>query len=172
VSLRGNTDQVTQASHSELQDRLAVAGIEVLETRLTHLAYAAEIAQAMLRGQEAQAVVAARRTIVAGAVGLGDMALREISAQGVVELDEEREAAMVSNLGSSRAATADRPRSSTPGRSSASGAKLHLGRSCGMGGRRVRESAGRCIRPGGARVTSETPDHPSRAPGVGLEPTT
>jgi regulator of protease activity HflC (stomatin/prohibitin superfamily) len=98
VSLRGNTDEITQALHTELQARLAAAGIEVLETRLTHLAYAPEIAQAMLRRQEAQAVVAARRTIVAGAVGLVDMALREISAQGVVQLDEERKAAMVSNL--------------------------------------------------------------------------
>jgi regulator of protease activity HflC (stomatin/prohibitin superfamily) len=98
VSLRGNTDEITRALHEELQDRLTVAGIEVLEARLTHLAYAAEIAQAMLRRQEAQAVVAARRTIVSGAVGLVDMALREISAQGVVELDEERKAAMVSNL--------------------------------------------------------------------------
>jgi regulator of protease activity HflC (stomatin/prohibitin superfamily) len=98
VSLRGNTDEISRTLHTELQARLAVAGIEVLETRLTHLAYAAEIAQAMLRRQEAQAVVAARRTIVAGAVGLVDMALREISAQGVVELDEERKAAMVSNL--------------------------------------------------------------------------
>lgn len=98
VSLRGNTDEISRTLHAELQDRLAVAGIEVLETRLTHLAYAAEIAQAMLRRQEAQAVVAARRTIVAGAVGLVDMALREISAQGVVHLDEERKAAMVSNL--------------------------------------------------------------------------
>jgi regulator of protease activity HflC (stomatin/prohibitin superfamily) len=98
VSLRGNTDEVTQALHTELQDRLAAAGIEVLETRLTHLAYAPEIAQAMLRRQEARAVVAARRTIVSGAVGLVDMALREISAQGVVELDEQRKAAMVSNL--------------------------------------------------------------------------
>ncbi|MEA2383929.1 MAG: hypothetical protein QOH72_3900 [Solirubrobacteraceae bacterium] len=98
VSLRGNTDEVTQALHAELQDRLSAAGIEVLETRLTHLAYAAEIARAMLRRQEAQAIVAARRTKVAGAVGLVDMALREISAQGVVELDEQRKAAMVSNL--------------------------------------------------------------------------
>src|SRR4051794_16431513 len=98
VSLRGNTDEITQALHKELQARLAAAGIEVLETRLTHLAYAPEIAQAMLRRQEAQAVVAARRTIVGGAVGLVDMALREISAQGVVQLDEERKAAMVSNL--------------------------------------------------------------------------
>ena len=98
VSLRGNTDEITRALHEELQDRLTVAGIEVLEARLTHLAYAAEIAQAMLRRQEAQAVLAARRTIVSGAVGLVDMALREISAQGVVELDEERKAAMVSNL--------------------------------------------------------------------------
>jgi len=84
--------------HRELQDRLAGAGIEVLEARLTHLAYAPEIAEAMLRRQQASAIVAARKTIVAGAVGLVDMALERISAEGIVQLDEERKAAMVSNL--------------------------------------------------------------------------
>ena len=98
VSLRGNADEVLGALHRELQERLAAAGIEVLETRLTHLAYAQEIAEVMLRRQQAQAIVAARRTIVAGAVGLVDMALRGLSEQGVVDLDEERKAAMVSNL--------------------------------------------------------------------------
>jgi hypothetical protein len=97
-SLRGNADDVSRALHTELQIRLAAAGIEVIESRLTHLAYAPEIAEAMLRRQQASAIVAARRTIVAGAVGLVDMALEQISENGIVELDEERKAAMVSNL--------------------------------------------------------------------------
>ena len=86
------------ALHSELQERLGAAGIEVLEARITHLAYAPEIAEAMLRRQQASAILAARRIIVAGAVGLVEMALREIGEQGIVDLDEERKAAMVSNL--------------------------------------------------------------------------
>jgi regulator of protease activity HflC (stomatin/prohibitin superfamily) len=98
ASLRGNADEVSRTLHRELQDRLSGAGIEVLETRLTHLAYAPEIAEAMLRRQQAAAIVAARQTIVAGAVGLVDMALERISAERIVELDEERKAAMVSNL--------------------------------------------------------------------------
>ena len=97
-SLRGNADLVSRTLHGELQERLAGAGIEVLEARLTHLAYAPEIAEAMLRRQQAAAIVAARKTIVAGAVGLVDMALERISAERIVELDEERKAAMVSNL--------------------------------------------------------------------------
>ncbi len=97
-SLLGKTEEVTDALRRELQDRLAAAGIDVLETRLTHLAYAREIAEAMLRRQQAAAIVAARRTIVEGAVGLVDMALRELGEQGSVRLDEERKAAMVSNL--------------------------------------------------------------------------
>lgn len=97
-SLRGNADAVSDSLHRELQARLAAAGIEVLEARLTHLAYAPEIAEAMLRRQQASAIVAARQTIVAGAVGLVDMALTQISEGGIVELDEERKAAMVSNL--------------------------------------------------------------------------
>jgi SPFH domain / Band 7 family len=97
-SLRGNADDISRALHGELQIRLAAAGIEVIESRLTHLAYAPEIAEAMLRRQQASAIVAARRTIVAGAVGLVDMALEQISENGIVELDEERKAAMVSNL--------------------------------------------------------------------------
>jgi regulator of protease activity HflC (stomatin/prohibitin superfamily) len=97
-SLRGNADEVNRTLHAELQARLAGAGIEVLETRLTHLAYAPEIAEAMLRRQQAAAIVAARQTIVEGAVGLVDMALERISDKGIVELDEERKAAMVSNL--------------------------------------------------------------------------
>jgi regulator of protease activity HflC (stomatin/prohibitin superfamily) len=98
VSLRRGSDEVLGALHSELQARLDTAGIEVLETRLTHLAYAAEIAEVMLRRQQAEAIVAARRTIVAGAVGLVEMSLNELEAKGVVELDPERKAAMVSNL--------------------------------------------------------------------------
>ena len=98
VSLRGGTDEVSGALHSELQERLGAAGIEVLEARITHLAYAPEIAEAMLRRQQASAILAARRIIVAGAVGLVEMALREIGEQGIVDLDEERKAAMVSNL--------------------------------------------------------------------------
>jgi regulator of protease activity HflC (stomatin/prohibitin superfamily) len=97
-SLRTDTDEVSGALHDELQARLDAAGIEVLEARLTHLAYAQEIAEAMLRRQQATAIVAARRTIVEGAVGLVDMALERISDEGIVELDEERKATMVSNL--------------------------------------------------------------------------
>jgi regulator of protease activity HflC (stomatin/prohibitin superfamily) len=81
-----------------VQDRLAKAGIEVIEARLSHLAYAPEIAQAMLRRQQASAVVAARARIVEGAVGMVEMALAELSKRSVVVLDEERKAAMVSNL--------------------------------------------------------------------------
>jgi regulator of protease activity HflC (stomatin/prohibitin superfamily) len=98
VSLRGGAEEVSAALHHELQERLGAAGIEVLEARIIHLAYAPEIAEAMLRRQQAAAIVAARRTIVAGAVGLVDMALREIGEQGIVDLDEERKASMVSNL--------------------------------------------------------------------------
>jgi regulator of protease activity HflC (stomatin/prohibitin superfamily) len=97
-SLLGHSDEVTDALRGELQERLAAAGIEVLETRLTHLAYAREIAEAMLRRQQAAAIVAARRTIVEGAVGLVDMALRDLGQQGSVELDEQRKAAMAANL--------------------------------------------------------------------------
>ena len=97
-SLRANADAVSDTLHRELQARLEAAGIEVLEARLTHLAYASEIAEAMLRRQQASAIVAARQTIVAGAVGLVDMALTRISEDGIVELDDERKAAMVSNL--------------------------------------------------------------------------
>jgi regulator of protease activity HflC (stomatin/prohibitin superfamily) len=97
-SLLGKGDEVTDALQIELQERLAAAGIDVLETRLTHLAYAREIAEAMLRRQQAAAIVAARRTIVEGAVGLVDMALRELGEQGSVRLDEQRKAAMAANL--------------------------------------------------------------------------
>ena len=98
LSLRTGAEEVSAALHAELQERLGAAGIEVMEGRITHLAYAPEIAEAMLRRQQASAIVAARRTIVEGAVGLVDMALRDIGEQGIVHLDEERKAAMVANL--------------------------------------------------------------------------
>jgi regulator of protease activity HflC (stomatin/prohibitin superfamily) len=98
VTLRGNHDQVGSELRTELQARLAVAGITVDECGFTHLAYAQEIAGAMLRRQQAQAVVAARKTLVEGAVGMVEMALEMLSEKNVVELDDERRAAMVSNL--------------------------------------------------------------------------
>jgi regulator of protease activity HflC (stomatin/prohibitin superfamily) len=98
VTLRGNADGVADALALELRARLQGAGLEVLETRLTHLAYAPEIAESMLRRQQAQAIVAARRTIVAGAVGLVDAALKSLEDRDVVDLDPERRAAMVSNM--------------------------------------------------------------------------
>jgi regulator of protease activity HflC (stomatin/prohibitin superfamily) len=98
ITLRGNVDEVSAALKDELARRLAKAGVAVDEARLTHLAYAPEIAQAMLRRQQAEAVIAARRKIVQGAVGMVDQALQLLSERQVVELDEERKAAMVSNL--------------------------------------------------------------------------
>jgi len=98
LSLRTSSQEITDRLRTEVQDRLAKAGIEVIEARLSHLAYAPEIAQAMLRRQQASAVVAARARIVEGAVGMVEMALEELSKRSVVELDEERKAAMVSNL--------------------------------------------------------------------------
>ena len=98
VTLRGNHDQIGGELRTELIARLAVAGITVDECGFTHLAYAQEIAGAMLRRQQAQAVVAARTTLVEGAVGMVEMALAQLSAKNVVELDDERRAAMVSNL--------------------------------------------------------------------------
>jgi regulator of protease activity HflC (stomatin/prohibitin superfamily) len=98
VSLRGNVDEVGGALQAELQARLQLAGIEVIETRLTHLAYAPEIAAVMLRRQQAEAIVAARRTMVQGAVGLVQMALAQLADSDLVELDTERKATMVSNL--------------------------------------------------------------------------
>ncbi|MEI6860845.1 MAG: SPFH domain-containing protein, partial [Verrucomicrobiota bacterium] len=98
LTLRGGSDGVSAALTRELQERLAKAGVEVDEARLTHLAYAPEIAQAMLRRQQAEAVIAARTKIVHGAVSMVEMALNELSAKNVVHLDEERKAAMVSNL--------------------------------------------------------------------------
>lgn len=98
VSLRSGGDAIHQALRGELQERLGKAGVVVEETRLTHLAYAPEIAGAMLRRQQAEAVIAARRKIVEGAVSMVQMALNELSEKKVVELDEERKAAMVGNL--------------------------------------------------------------------------
>ena len=98
VTLRGNHDQVGAELRLELIERLVVAGITVDECGFTHLAYAQEIAGAMLRRQQAQAVVAARKTLVEGAVGMVEMALEMLSEKNVVELDDERRAAMVSNL--------------------------------------------------------------------------
>jgi regulator of protease activity HflC (stomatin/prohibitin superfamily) len=98
TTLRGHADIVNEELKAELQDRVAVAGITVDECRLTHLAYAQEIAQAMLRRQQAEAVIAARSKLVQGAVGMVEMALQMLSEKGVVELDDERRAAMVSNL--------------------------------------------------------------------------
>lgn len=97
-SLRGSQDEVAAELRRQLHERLAIAGIEIDEARLSHLAYAPEIAQAMLRKQQAGAVIAARRLIVDGAVGMVKMALSELEEQGVVTLDNERRAAMVNNL--------------------------------------------------------------------------
>jgi SPFH domain / Band 7 family len=98
MSLRDNADEITEKLSAELTDRVRSAGVDIIETRLTRLSYAAEIAQAMLRTQQASAVVGARKVIVEGAVGMVRMALERLEEEGVVELDEERKAAMVSNL--------------------------------------------------------------------------
>jgi regulator of protease activity HflC (stomatin/prohibitin superfamily) len=97
-TLRSNVEEVSQALRGELQERLAKAGVVVDEARLTHLAYAPEIAQAMLRRQQAEAVIAARQKIVQGAVSMVEMALKQLAEKNVVQLDDERRAAMVSNL--------------------------------------------------------------------------
>jgi regulator of protease activity HflC (stomatin/prohibitin superfamily) len=98
IALRSNPVEIAGQLRTEIQDRLERAGVEVLEARISHLAYAPEIANAMLRRQQATAVIAARSRIVEGAVGMVEMALDQLSAKGVVELDEERKAQMVSNL--------------------------------------------------------------------------
>ena len=98
VSLRADPDTVAATLHAEVQDRLDRAGVQVIETRLNHLAYATEIAEAMLRRQQAAAVVAARRTIVEGAVGMVEDALELLAERSVVELDEAAKASMVANL--------------------------------------------------------------------------
>ena len=98
TSLRTGADVVSSSLQSELQERLRPAGIDVLETRLTHLAYAPEIAEVMLRRQQAEAILAARKTMVQGAAGLVQMALSQLADSDLVELDPERKAAMVANL--------------------------------------------------------------------------
>ena len=98
VSLRGQTGAVADHLKREIHDRLVKAGVEVIEARLSHLAYAPEIAQAMLQRQQAGAIIAARQRIVEGAVGMVEMALDMLSKKSIVQLDEERKAAMVSNL--------------------------------------------------------------------------
>jgi regulator of protease activity HflC (stomatin/prohibitin superfamily) len=98
TSLRGSTDVVAAELAREVAERVIIAGVEIVEVRISHLAYASEIAQAMLRRQQANAVVAARSRIVEGAVGMVEMALNRLSEGGIIELDEERKAAMVSNL--------------------------------------------------------------------------
>ena len=98
ISLRLSAGEVSDRLRHEIQDRLAKAGIDVVEARISHLAYAPEIAGVMLRRQQATAVIAARQKIVEGAVGMVEMALDELSRKNVVTLDEERKAAMVSNL--------------------------------------------------------------------------
>jgi regulator of protease activity HflC (stomatin/prohibitin superfamily) len=98
MSLRGNTAEVADHLKREIQERLARAGVEVLEARISHLAYAAEIAHAMLQRQQAGAIIAARQRIVEGAVGMVEMALDMLSRRDIVTLDNERKAAMVSNL--------------------------------------------------------------------------
>lgn len=98
LSLRGNAEEITEKLAQELTARVQAAGVRIIESRFSHLAYAPEIASAMLQRQQAGAVVAARQQIVEGAVGMVEQALARISEQGIVELDEERKAAMVSNL--------------------------------------------------------------------------
>jgi regulator of protease activity HflC (stomatin/prohibitin superfamily) len=98
MSLRGNTAEVAAHLKTEIQDRLAKAGVETIEARISHLAYAPEIAAAMLQRQQAAAIIAARTRIVEGAVGMVEMALERLNQKGIVQLDEERKATMVSNL--------------------------------------------------------------------------
>ncbi len=98
VALRSHPQEIAQSLRKEIQDRLEQAGVTVIEARISHLAYAPEIANAMLRRQQASAIIAARTQIVSGAVGMVDMALEMLKEKNVVELDEERKAAMVSNL--------------------------------------------------------------------------
>lgn len=98
MSLRGSTQEIAEQLKTEVRDRLAKAGVEVIEARISHLAYAPEIAGAMLRRQQAGAIIAARQKIVEGAVGMVEMALDLLSKKGVVDLDNDRKAAMVSNL--------------------------------------------------------------------------
>ncbi|SMG52257.1 SPFH domain-containing protein [Arenibacter troitsensis] len=98
ITLRSSVNEVSEALEKEVQERLAMAGIEVLEARIGYLAYAQEIANAMLKRQQATAIVAARHKIVEGAVSMVEMALDQLGKKGIIDLDEERKAAMVSNL--------------------------------------------------------------------------
>ncbi|HYC79179.1 MAG TPA: SPFH domain-containing protein, partial [Planctomycetota bacterium] len=98
TTLRGSSDEVSRELSIELQERLALAGVEVIEARLSHLAYAAEIAAAMLQRQQAGAIITARRMIVEGAVGMVEDALEQLGRKQIVELDQERRATMVNNL--------------------------------------------------------------------------
>ncbi|HKL52314.1 MAG TPA: SPFH domain-containing protein [Wenzhouxiangellaceae bacterium] len=98
ISLRSHAQEISEHLKEQLDERLTTAGVDVIEARISHLAYASEIAQAMLQRQQAEAVVAARRRIVDGAVGMVQMALHDLKEQGIVDLDEERQAQMVSNL--------------------------------------------------------------------------
>lgn len=98
LTLRGNADEVSSQLTTELQERLQVAGVEVIEARLTHLAYSTEIAQAMLQRQQASAIISAREQIVQGAVGMAQDAIARLEADNIVELDDERRVAMINNL--------------------------------------------------------------------------
>jgi regulator of protease activity HflC (stomatin/prohibitin superfamily) len=98
ISLRGSPEKVGETLQSELQGRVAIAGIEIIEAQLSHLAYSPEIAQAMLRRQQAAAVIAARQLIVDGAVGMVEVALKKLEADGIIKLDESNKAVMVNNL--------------------------------------------------------------------------
>jgi regulator of protease activity HflC (stomatin/prohibitin superfamily) len=98
VSLRGDSVKISSALRAEVQDRLGKAGVKVTESRISHLAYAPEIASAMLRRQQAMAIISARQKVVEGAVGMVEMALQSLAERDIVELDTERKAAMVSNL--------------------------------------------------------------------------
>lgn len=97
-SLRGNADEIAEQMMLDLQHRLSIAGVKVMEARLTHLAYSAEIAHAMLQRQQATAILSARQKIVEGAVGMVQMAIEKLEREGVVQLDDERKAAMINNL--------------------------------------------------------------------------
>lgn len=98
ITLRGNADVISDVLAAELQERLKVAGVEVIEARLTHLAYSPEIASAMLQRQQAIAILAARKKIVEGAVSMAQMAIEQLDKEGILELDDERKANMVNNL--------------------------------------------------------------------------
>ncbi|EZP78463.1 hypothetical protein H839_01306 [Parageobacillus genomosp. 1] len=98
ITLRGNADIISDVLAAELQERLRVAGVEVMEARLTHLAYSPEIASAMLQRQQAAAILAARKKIVEGAVSMAQMAIEQLDKEGILELDDERKANMVNNL--------------------------------------------------------------------------